>query len=166
MSLDRGDVLLAARPVRWKIGTSLWILLVVAGCGVLSFFGWLCAGALAQTPRVWRAVACWLVATAALWVVVVILIASTPAGGDAPQPWDGIGMGLWLAVWLGGTAHALVLCRPVLRSRVLRQDALRQAVADYERQTSLTRQPDAQHVGYEPARPESGQSSDAGDGRL
>ncbi len=128
MSLDRGDVLLAQATTRWKVINSLWIVVVVAGFGCLSVFGWAWAAVLAHSRRVWIAVTIWSVGTAAL---VFAIVMASPEGSDGPrvEPWDTISTAAILLVWLGGSIHALLLARPVLKDRLVYLDKINAAIA-------------------------------------
>lgn len=127
LSFDRGDYLLAQQTSSWKIVNSLWVALVLLGCGCLSFAGWIWAALLAQTRRAWIAAAVW----TGVSVVAITLVGVL--GGDAEEPAGALGTTVamvYLAAWAAQVVHAFVVMKLVLKERLLAQDkksAARQA---------------------------------------
>lgn len=134
MSLDRAEVLLGQQKGRWKLANSLWIVVVFVGIGIFSVIGWLWAGSIAHSPKVWRVVRIWCGITVVVVIAVTISgIAGGPDGKDV-EPWSTIAAILMGTAWLGGTAHAALLARTVLRERALYLDNLATATAQFRSQ--------------------------------
>ena len=103
MALDRIDALIDQKSFTWKLVNSLWIAIIIIGLGVFSLLGWIWAGILAKSPRVWRAVILWGVVLALSFLSIalgedrkVILGVSWVISGrrydDGPPPWDIMGV--------------------------------------------------------------------------
>ena len=115
MALDRIDVLVDQKPFTWKLVNSLWIAPIVVGMGIFSLLGWLWAGILAKSPKVWRAVILW-------GVVVALSFLSIALGEDKDSAWNALGGALFIISWFGSFAHALIIRGTVLREIVSREE--------------------------------------------
>lgn len=124
MALDRIDVLVDQKPFTWKLVNSLWIAPIVIGLGVFSLLGWLWAGILAKSPKIWRAVILW-------GIVVALLFLSIALGDDKDSVWNSLGGALFIISWFGSFSHALILRGTVLREIVSREDELARLRALY-----------------------------------
>ena len=124
MALDRIDVLVDQKPFTWKLVNSLWIVVIVMGLGIFSIFGWLWAGLLAKSPKIWRIVAIW-------GVVVALSFISIALGDDKDSAWKTLGGTLFIISWFGSFAHALIIRGTVLREIVSREDELARLRALY-----------------------------------
>ena len=124
MALDRIDVLVDQKPFTWKLVNSLWIAPIVVGMGIFSLLGWLWAGILAKSPKVWRAVLLW-------GVVVALSFLSIALGEDKDSAWNALGGALFIISWFGSFAHALIIRGTVLREIVSREDELARLRALY-----------------------------------
>lgn len=105
-----GERLLAQRSLGWKLACSAWVLLVALGFGLLSVGGWAIGAALARSRRMWVVTGVW-------WTLYML-------GVYAMENWtDGTDLGyvVFIAVWVGGVAHAAYLSRGVLRARAVAQ---------------------------------------------
>lgn len=117
MSISTGDILLARQKATWKVLCSLWVLGILLGFGFLSFLGWILAGFIAQSRRVWTAAALWGAATFVLYLLLMVPPASSPSG-VAEEPWETILVIYWPTLWFGSLAHAIAFVRPVLKDRL------------------------------------------------
>lgn len=124
MALDRIDALVDQKPFTWKLVNSLWIAPIVIGLGVFSLLGWLWAGVLAKSPKVWRAVILW-------GVVVALSFLSIALGEDKDSAWNALGGALFIISWFGSFAHALIIRGTVLREIVSREEELARLRALY-----------------------------------
>ena len=124
MALDRIDVLVDQKPFTWKLVNSLWIVVIVMGLGIFSILGWLWAGLLAKSPKIWRIVAIW-------GVVVALSFISIALGDDKDSAWKTLGGTLFIISWFGSFAHALIIRGTVLREIVSREDELARLRALY-----------------------------------
>ena len=124
MALDRIDVLVDQKPFTWKLVNSLWIAPIVVGMGIFSLLGWLWAGILAKSPKVWRAVLLW-------GVVVALSFISIALGDDKDSAWNALGGALFIISWFGSFAHALIIRGTVLREIVSREEELARLRALY-----------------------------------
>lgn len=124
MALDRIDVLVDQKPFTWKLVNSLWIAPIVVGMGIFSLLGWLWAGILAKSPKVWRAVLLW-------GVVVALSFLSIALGEDKDSAWNALGGALFIISWFGSFAHALIIRGTVLREIVSREEELARLRALY-----------------------------------
>ena len=124
MALDRIDVLVDQKPFTWKFVNSLWIAPIVVGMGIFSLLGWLWAGILAKSPKVWRAVILW-------GVVVALSFLSIALGEDKDSAWNALGGALFIISWFGSFAHALIIRGTVLREIVSREEELARLRALY-----------------------------------
>ena len=124
MALDRIDVLVDQKPFTWKLVNSLWIAPIIIGMGLFSLLGWLWAGILARSPRIWRIVAVW-------GVVVALSFISIALGEDKDSAWKTLGGTLFIISWFGSFAHALIIRGTVLREIVSREDELARLRALY-----------------------------------
>lgn len=124
MALDRIDVLVDQKPFTWKFVNSLWIAPIVVGMGIFSLLGWLWAGILAKSPKVWRAVLLW-------GVVVALSFLSIALGEDKDSAWNALGGALFIISWFGSFAHALIIRGTVLREIVSREEELARLRALY-----------------------------------
>lgn len=124
MALDRIDVLVDQKPFTWKLVNSLWIAPIVVGMGIFSLLGWLWAGILAKSPKVWRAVILW-------GVVVALSFLSIALGEDKDSAWNALGGALFIISWFGSFAHALIIRGTVLREIVSREEELARLHALY-----------------------------------
>lgn len=124
MALDRIDVLVDQKPFTWKLVNSLWIAPIIIGMGLFSLIGWLWAGILARSPRIWRIVAVW-------GVVVALSFISIALGDDKDSAWKTLGGTLFIISWFGSFAHALIIRGTVLREIVSREDELARLRALY-----------------------------------
>lgn len=124
MALDRIDVLVDQKPFTWKLVNSLWIAPIVVGMGIFSLLGWLWAGILAKSPKVWRAVILW-------GVVVALSFLSIALGEDKDSAWNALGGALFIISWFGSFAHALIIRGTVLREIVSREEELARLRALY-----------------------------------
>lgn len=124
MALDRIDVLVDQKPFTWKLVNSLWIAPIVIGLGVFSLLGWLWAGILARSPKIWRIVTVW-------GIVVALLFLSIALGDDKDSVWNSLGGALFIISWFGSLTHALILRGTVLREIVSREDELARLRALY-----------------------------------
>ena len=124
MALDRIDVLVDQKPFTWKLVNSLWIAPIIIGMGLFSLIGWLWAGILARSPRIWRIVAVW-------GVVVALSFISIALGEDKDSAWKTLGGTLFIISWFGSFAHALIIRGTVLREIVSREDELARLRALY-----------------------------------
>lgn len=124
MALDRIDALVDQKPFTWKLVNSLWIAPIVIGLGVFSLLGWLWAGVLAKSPKVWRAVILW-------GVVVALSFLSIALGEDKDSAWNTLGGALFIISWFGSFAHALIIRGTVLREIVSREEELARLRALY-----------------------------------
>ena len=124
MALDRIDVLVDQKPFTWKLVNSLWIAPIIIGMGLFSLLGWLWAGILARSPRIWRIVAVW-------GVVVALSFISIALGDDKDSAWKTLGGTLFIISWFGSFAHALIIRGTVLREIVSREDELARLRALY-----------------------------------
>ena len=113
MALDRIDVLVDQKPFTWKLVNSLWIAPIIIGMGLFSLLGWLWAGILARSPRIWRIVTVW-------GVVVALSFISIALGEDKDSAWKTLGGTLFIISWFGSFAHALIIRGTVLREIVSR----------------------------------------------
>lgn len=124
MALDRIDVLVDQKPFTWKLVNSLWIAPIVVGMGIFSLLGWLWAGILAKSPKVWRVVLLW-------GVVVALSFLSIALGEDKDSAWNALGGALFIISWFGSFAHALIIRGTVLREIVSREEELARLRALY-----------------------------------
>ena len=124
MALDRIDVLVDQKPFTWKLVNSLWIAPIIIGMGLFSLIGWLWAGILARSPKVWRIVTVW-------GVVVALSFISITLGEDKDSAWKTLGGTLFIISWFGSFAHALIIRGTVLREIVSREDELARLRALY-----------------------------------
>lgn len=124
MALDRIDVLVDQKPFTWKLVNSLWIAPIVVGMGIFSLLGWLWAGILAKSPKVWRAVILW-------GVVVALSFLSIALGEDKDSAWNALGGALFIISWFGSFVHALIIRGTVLREIVSREEELARLRALY-----------------------------------
>ena len=124
MALDRIDVLVDQKPFTWKLVNSLWIAPIIIGMGLFSLLGWLWAGILARSPKVWRIVTVW-------GVVVALSFISIALGDDKDSAWKTLGGTLFIISWFGSFAHALIIRGTVLREIVSREDELARLRALY-----------------------------------
>lgn len=124
MALDRIDVLVDQKPFTWKLVNSLWIAPIIIGMGLFSLIGWLWAGILARSPKVWRIVTVW-------GVVVALSFISIALGDDKDSAWKTLGGTLFIISWFGSFAHALIIRGTVLREIVSREDELARLRALY-----------------------------------
>lgn len=124
MALDRIDVLVDQKPFTWKLVNSLWIAPIVVGMGIFSLLGWLWAGILAKSPKVWRAVILW-------GVVVALSFLSIALGEDKDSAWNALGGALFIISWFGSFAHALIIRGTVLREIASREEELARLRALY-----------------------------------
>ena len=124
MALDRIDVLVDQKPFTWKFVNSLWIAPIIIGMGLFSLLGWLWAGILARSPRIWRIVAVW-------GGVVALSFISIALGEDKDSAWKTLGGTLFIISWFGSFAHALIIRGTVLREIVSREDELARLRALY-----------------------------------
>ena len=124
MALDRIDVLVDQKPFTWKLVNSLWIAPIIIGMGLFSLIGWLWAGILARSPKVWRIVTVW-------GVVVALSFISIALGEDKDSAWKTLGGTLFIISWFGSFAHALIIRGTVLREIVSREDELARLRALY-----------------------------------
>ena len=124
MALDRIDVLVDQKPFTWKLVNSLWIAPIIIGMGLFSLIGWLWAGILARSPRIWRIVTVW-------GVVVALSFISIALGEDKDSAWKTLGGTLFIISWFGSFAHALIIRGTVLREIVSREDELARLRALY-----------------------------------
>ncbi|WP_162933981.1 ComEA family DNA-binding protein [Actinomyces lilanjuaniae] len=123
MPVDRIDALLAQKPFGWRLRHSAWIVVVAAGLGIFSFLGWIWAGMMVQSRRFWCVVAVWLVLTTGLWF--------SSGYDDVPEYaslMENMFGALMFICWIGGTSHALIMRRTVLRAVMKREDALARLV--------------------------------------
>ena len=100
---------------------SLWILVVGFGCGCMSPLGWAWAGYESRSRTVWISTVFW---GFMAWVVAGLAINTTV--NDVP---DGLGVAYpvtLLVVWFGGTIHALLLARHVLKAKLVHDEAAAQ----------------------------------------
>ena len=118
MTLDRIDALVAHKPLTWRIVNSLWIVIIVMGLGIFSIFGWLWAGLLAKSPKIWRIVAVWGVVAALLFLLLAL------SENNKDSVWDTLGSTLLMASWIGSFAHALIIRGTILREIVSREAEL------------------------------------------
>ena len=125
MALDRIDVLVDQKPFTWKLVNSLWIAPIIIGMGLFSLIGWLWAGILARSPKVWRIVTVW-------GVVVALSFISIALGDDKDSAWKTLGGTLFIISWFGSFAHALIIRGTVLREIVSREDELARLRALYD----------------------------------
>ena len=125
MALDRIDVLVDQKPFTWKLVNSLWIAPIIIGMGLFSLIGWLWAGILARSPRIWRIVTVW-------GVVVALSFISIALGDDKDSAWKTLGGTLFIISWFGSFAHALIIRGTVLREIVSREDELARLRALYD----------------------------------
>lgn len=107
MEIEHGERLLAQRPLGWKLAISTWVLLVGVGFVFFSLLGWALGAVLSRSRRMWM----WTL----LWAVVygVALFISLPDDRSDAELW------VFIAAWIGSTAHAAALARGVLRSRAV-----------------------------------------------
>lgn len=143
MKISPLDARLAQQKNIWKVATSLWILGVALGLGFFSFVGWIAAGFIAQSRRVWATVAAWGAATFVLWGVLMGSPANDPQATN-PEPWENLTIVIFLVVWLGGIAHGVAMVRPVMKDRLLYKENLAAAISQLEsggrsRTTPLTK---------------------------
>ena len=124
MALDRIDALVDQKPFTWKLVNSLWIAPIIIGMGLFSLIGWLWAGILARSPKVWRIVTVW-------GVVVALSFISIALGEDKDSAWKTLGGTLFIISWFGSFAHALIIRGTVLREIVSREDELARLRALY-----------------------------------
>ena len=124
MALDRIDVLVDQKPFTWKLVNSLWIAPIIIGMGLFSLIGWLWAGILARSPKVWRIVTVW-------GVVVALSFISIALGDDKDSAWKTLGGTLFIISWFGSFAHALIIRGTVLREIVSREEELARLRALY-----------------------------------
>ena len=125
MALDRIDVLVDQKPFTWKLVNSLWIAPIVVGMGIFSLLGWLWAGILAKSPKVWRAVILW-------GVVVALSFLSIALGEDKDSAWNALGGALFIISWFGSFAHALIIRSTVLREIASREEEFARLRALYD----------------------------------
>ena len=124
MALDRIDVLVDQKPFTWKLVNSLWIAPIIIGMGLFSLIGWLWAGILARSPKVWRIVTVW-------GVVVALSFISIALGDDKDSAWKTLGGTLFIISWFGSSIHAFIIRDTVLREIVSREDELARLRALY-----------------------------------
>lgn len=125
MALDRIDVLVDQKPFTWKLVNSLWIAPTVIGMGIFSLLGWLWAGVLAKSPKIWRIVTVWGIVVALLFLSIALSLENKNSF------WDTLGSILFMISWLGSFAHALIIRGTVLREIVSREDELSRLRALY-----------------------------------
>jgi len=124
LALDRIDVLVDQKPFTWKLVNSLWIAPIIIGMGLFSLIGWLWAGILARSPKVWRIVTVW-------GVVVALSFISIALGDDKDSAWKTLGGTLFIISWFGSSIHAFIIRDTVLREIVSREDELARLRALY-----------------------------------
>ena len=124
MALDRIDALIDQKSFTWKLVNSLWIAIIIIGLGVFSLLGWIWAGILAKSPRVWRAVILW-------GVVLALSFLSIALGEDRYSVWNSLGGALFIISWFGSSIHAFIIRDTVLREIVSREDELARLRALY-----------------------------------
>ena len=124
MALDRIDALIDQKSFTWKLVNSLWIAIIIIGLGVFSLLGWIWAGILAKSPRVWRAVILW-------GVVLALSFLSIALGEDRYSVWNDLGGALFIISWFGSSIHAFIIRDTVLREIVSREDELARLRALY-----------------------------------
>lgn len=133
MALDRIDVLVAHKPLTWRIVNSLWIVVIVMGLGIFSIFGWLWAGLLAKSPKIWRIVAIWGV------VVALLFLSLALSENNKDSAWDTLGSTLLMASWIGSFAHALIIRGTILREIVSREEELARLYDQYNSSRGVNR---------------------------
>lgn len=132
MALDRIDVLVDQKPFTWKLVNSLWIAPIIIGMGLFSLIGWLWAGILARSPKVWRIVTVW-------GVVVALSFISIALGDDKDSAWKTLGGTLFIISWFGSFAHALIIRGTVLREIVSREEELARLYDQYNSSRGVNR---------------------------
>lgn len=133
MALDRIDVLVAHKPLTWRIVNSLWIVVIVMGLGIFSIFGWLWAGLLAKSPKIWRIVAIW------GGVVALLFLSLALSENNKDSAWDTLGSTLLMASWIGSFAHALIIRGTILREIVSREEELARLYDQYNSSRGVNR---------------------------
>ena len=133
MALDRIDVLVDQKPFTWKLVNSLWIVVIVMGLGIFSIFGWLWAGLLAKSPKIWRIVAIWGV------VVALLFLSLALSENNKDSVWDTLGSTLLMASWIGSFAHALIIRGTILREIVSREEELARLYDQYNSSRGVNR---------------------------
>lgn len=110
---------LARRP--WRVWHSLWVLPAMLGFGFWTWLSFLYIGVRARRRN-------WLLIAAAYFA---ILVGGCILAGISNSPWDTTATGFWfLALWGGGTVHALLVNRSWLRWRAHRTPWYRDGVHD------------------------------------
>lgn len=118
MALDRIDVLVSQKSVAWRFLNSLWIVFIIIGLGIFSIFGWLWAGILARSPKIWRIVAAWGI------IVALLFISATLSENNKNFFWNALTTVLLMISWIGSLVHAFIVRGIVLREAVAREDEL------------------------------------------
>lgn len=117
LGIDELDVRIAHQGGAWRAIRSLWIVPVFLGAGYLSWAGWVWAGTLASSRRVWRTAAAW----SAMSILTGVLTVLGRSGDVVHQPWDTLASLSLVLTWFGGTLHAVILRRRVLRDHMARR---------------------------------------------
>lgn len=118
MALDRIDVLVSQKSVAWRLVNSLWIVVIIIGLGIFSTFGWLWAGILARSSKIWRIVAAWGI------VVALAFLSTALSENNKNSFWNALGGVLLMISWIGSLVHAFIVRGAVLREIVAREDEL------------------------------------------
>lgn len=118
MALDRIDVLVSQKSVAWRLVNSLWIVVIIIGLGIFSIFGWLWAGILARSSKIWRIVAAWGI------VVALAFLSTALSENNKNSFWNALGGVLLMISWIGSLVHAFIVRGAVLREIVAREDEL------------------------------------------
>ena len=129
MALDRIDVLVSQKSVAWRLVNSLWIVVIIIGLGIFSTFGWLWAGILARSSKIWRIVAAWGI------VVALTFLSTALSENNKNSFWNALGGVLLMISWIGSLVHAFIVRGAVLREIVAREDELSRLRA-YEQYTT------------------------------
>ena len=108
MEIEHGNQLLAQRPLAWKLGVSLWIVVVAAGFVFFSVLGWALGALLSRRKGMWLLTLGWGIAYAAALVFF-----------ELTEDVTDLAILPFIIVWVGSVAHALYLSRSVLRWRAL-----------------------------------------------
>ena len=112
IEIERGNRLLAQRPVWWKLLISVWIVPVAAGFVFFSVLGWALGAALARRKDMWLLTLGWGVAYFAALVF-----------SELTRDLTDLSILPFLIAWVGSVAHAILMSRSVLRWRALALEA-------------------------------------------
>jgi hypothetical protein len=130
VGLNHSDRILSQQPRSWKVVNSLWIAAVVLGLGFLSILGWVWGAAVARTRWMWMLVAGYGLLTVLAWTL--LALSPVDADGNITGPVSDAFAVVVVVVWLGGSIHAALTGKSVLRLAAARRAHSNSAVGSIE----------------------------------